>query len=170
MIRRIVFAGQESHSFARAAVVLEQVGGARASAKTIERVTMQIGRELETIRDRGNGLGTTPADAPNLAVIEIDGGRIMTRSMDQGPGVHDPAWRENKNATFVRMQTKSHEQDPHPELPTAFCEHQHVAEIAGFPVSEGPPEAESEPVSATSEPSSYATSIRTPRTSSARYQ
>lgn len=123
------------------------------SAKTVERVTMQIGHELEMLRDNENGLGSKPADAPNLAVIEIDGGRILTRSMDQGPGVHEPAWRENKNATFVRMQTEEHEVDPRPELPKAFRDHQHVAEIAGFPVSDNPPEAELEPVSATSESS-----------------
>lgn len=136
MIRRITFAGEEIPSFERAAVIVKQVGGAEVSAKTVERITHQIGVELGEIRDTGEVIANAPAEPPDLAVIEIDGGRVLTRSAGQGPGVHGPAWRENKNACLIRMQSEEHERDPHPALPEAFCNHEHVAEIAGFSVPE----------------------------------
>jgi hypothetical protein len=45
---------------------------------------------------------------------------MQTRLEDGGPGVHDPHWRETKNALFLRMNDVSCEKDPHPELPACF--------------------------------------------------
>ena len=59
------------------------------------------------------------AQAPSLAVVSTDGGRIMTRA-EGDRGVHDQAWKETKNACLLTMSSTPCEHDPHPELPTCF--------------------------------------------------
>lgn len=56
-----------------------------------------------------------------LAAVMIDGGRIQTREPEQGPGVHEPAWRETKTAVLLRMQHQTSPVDPQPELPACFA-------------------------------------------------
>ena len=133
MVQRIVYAASESRSFSRATVVLKQVGGNEVSAKTIERVTLAIGKELATLRDAepgDNALGRVVEAPPRLAVVESDGGRIQTRAEGCAPGVHGQQWRETKNACLLRMTCESFNNDPHPELPRAFCDPEKVAKLA----------------------------------------
>ena len=61
----------------------------------------------------------------------VDGGRLQTRSEEpgQGPGIHDPAWREDKVANLLTMSTASHDADPHPELPRCFTKKREVVEL-----------------------------------------
>lgn len=54
---------------------------------------------------------------PELATIEMDGGRIRTRKEGRGKGTHDPARRESKNALFQRTTSETHAEDPCPERP-----------------------------------------------------
>jgi hypothetical protein len=78
----------------------------------------------KTINYKERPLMTSPAPANPpiaLAAVMIDGGRMQTRQPDQGPGVHDPAWRETKTAVLLRMACESSSIDPHPELPTCFA-------------------------------------------------
>ncbi len=113
--------------------MLRQVGGHQVSRSTVQRVVLQLGRELAELRDETDAsarLVAPPEAAPELAVVECDGGRIRTRVPGQGPGVHDAAWRETKNACLLRMSHQVFDEDPHPELPAAFCDPQHVAELA----------------------------------------
>jgi len=42
------------------------------------------------------------------------------RAADSGPGVHDPAWKEDKVASLLTMHRTTHPADPHPELPACF--------------------------------------------------
>jgi hypothetical protein len=133
LAQRIVYAASESRSFPRAAIVLRQVGGNEVSAKTIERVTMAVGRELAALRDAetaDNPLDHVVEAPPQLAVVECDGGRIQTRTEGCPPGVHGQQWRETKNACLLRMTCASFDEDPHPELPRAFCDPTKVAKLA----------------------------------------
>lgn len=68
------------------------------------------------------------AEAPSLAVVSVDGGRIMTRA-EAGRGVHDQAWKETKNACLMTMSSIPSEQDPHPELPRCFSNHAYVEQL-----------------------------------------
>jgi hypothetical protein len=136
---RIVFAAAETRSEERASIVLRQVGGHEVSRSTVARVVQQAGTELAELRDQAEpGLVARPEAAPQLAVVECDGGRIRTRVEGQGPGVHGAAWRETKNACLLRMSHQVFPEDPHPELPAAFCDPRHVAELAE---KAAPPEA-----------------------------
>lgn len=129
-------AAAEARSFQRAAIVLEQVGGQKASAKTIERVVHDVGRELAERRDTdpksGDALAKRPESPPELAVVECDGGRIRTREPGHGPGVHfsEKGWSESKNACLIRAAATTFEHDPAPEPPACFRDPQHVAKIA----------------------------------------
>lgn len=137
-----MFAAADSRSFRRAELSLKRIGGNLVSFKTIERVTQDIGRELEALRDGeaddAAGLAHVPEVPPQLAVVQCDGGRIRTRQPGHGPGVHEESWRETKNACLLRMTHQTFAEDPHPELPAAFRDPKHVAKIAE---KEAPPPA-----------------------------
>ena len=117
-------------SYATAAKVLEVVGELSISSRQVNKLTHQIGGELQVARDEqtqayhDQPLPRTPRcvePSPQLACVEVDGGRIQTRTAERGPGVHEAHWRETKNAGFFRMKTTSHPQDPHPQLPRCFA-------------------------------------------------
>jgi hypothetical protein len=137
-VERIVHAGAESRSEKRAQIMLEKVGGCRdVSVKTIERVLHDVGAELQTLRDCPPSrlpkslVPPPPAGPPPLAVVMYDGGRLLTRQPGHGPGVHEQAWRETKNASLESRTHQSHEHDPRPTLPACFADPRHVAELAG---------------------------------------
>ena len=145
LVQRIVYAAAETRSFARAAVVLQQVGGNAVSPNTIQRITHAVGNELAVLRDAEEDAPTEslvrpPEAPPELAVVQCDGGRIRTRREDRGPGVHDEQWRETKNACLLRMTHATFTEDPHPELPRAFRDPRKVANLAEKePISMSPP-------------------------------
>jgi hypothetical protein len=91
----------------------QEVGG-ELVAEQQERTTAYEGRPLMT--------PSKEASPPiPLATVMIDGGRMQTRQPDHGPGVHGPAWRENKTAILLRMSHTPSEVDPEPELPSCFA-------------------------------------------------
>ena len=115
---------------------MADVAGQPVSAKSIERVVNDVGRELSERRDvspqSGHSLAKPPDAPPNLAVVDCDGGRIRTREPGHGPGVHfdGKGWNETKNACLIRAQRKTFTEDPQPEPPECFCDPKHVAKIA----------------------------------------
>lgn len=136
LVQRVTVAAAESRSFQRAAIVIEHVAGQGVSAKTIERVVHDVGRELAERRDANpktdDALAKRPESPPELAVVECDGGRIRTREPGRGPGVHrtTEGWRESKNACLIRASRTVWDHDPQPEPPASFRDPQHVARIA----------------------------------------
>lgn len=135
MLAKILVTAGAVTSYTSAAKVLEVVGELSISSRQINKLTNKIGGELEASRDRqteaygGQSLPRTATrvePTPQLACVEVDGGRIQTRIAESGSGVHDPHWRETKNAGFFRMKTTSHATDPHPELPRCFADHQRM--------------------------------------------
>ena len=112
--------GGSSTSFAVGSTMLQQLMDLKVSARTINATTGMIGAELEQQRhgqaeayqDRPLTPGATQANPPiAIACVEVDGGRMQTRTPGQGTGVHDPHGRENKNAGFFRMQGNCHSRD-----------------------------------------------------------
>lgn len=136
LVQRLVIAAAETRSFKRGAIVLEQVGGQKLSAKTIERVVHDVGRELAERRDADpktdDALANRPESPPEMAVVECDGGRIRTREPGHGPGVHrdGEGWRESKNACLIRALPTVSDHDPQPEPPVCFTDPKHVAQLA----------------------------------------
>lgn len=129
MIAATVHLAAETRSFQRAAMTMKHVLGHSLSAKTIERLTRQVGNELTQSPDQW--MSHQEVVIPEVAVVSCDGGRIRTRVTNQGPGVHHAAWRETKNASFERMHAPQiAEIDPCPQLPDTFRQVGHVAKIA----------------------------------------
>ena len=113
------------------------------SGRHLGRIAHEVGEELEESRDQrvadfqARRLVPETDIAPKLAVVSIDGGRYQTRSEGQGPGAHEAAWREDKVADLVTMSTRSHTEDPHPELPQCFTRKKAVVELVQGISSQG---------------------------------
>ena len=122
-------------SFELGAKLAHQVGGIRISGRHLRNLTVEIGEELQVERDRKTeSYDSAPLPrvpqrvepGPPLACVQVDGGRMQTRTAEQGAGVHQPHWRETKTAGFFRMKTTSHAADPHPKLPRCFADRQQM--------------------------------------------
>ncbi len=129
LVRVAMHLGAEVRSYQRAADVLHSILSNDLSAKSIERLVLQIGGEL--CEQQATSLPAKEVVVPEVAVVSCDGGRIHTREAGHGPGVHEAKWRESKNASFERMYSpERHESDPCPALPDTFRQVAHVAKIA----------------------------------------
>jgi hypothetical protein len=131
-----VSAGGDSKSFAHASRQLKKLAEVSVSKTHVSTLTHQIGRELMDVRDHEAELHRyrqLPADANQppveLACIETDGARIMTRAPATSRGVHEEQWKEPKIGVLWRMTGKTFTEDPHPELPRCFQDSKRVAEL-----------------------------------------
>lgn len=121
-----------------AETALKVVGEISISARQINNLATEVGQELAADRDAKteryvNGplpRQATAVDVPlDLAAVFFDGGRMRTREPDQGRGVHQPHWRETKNAGFHRMKSETFAEDPQPELPDCFRNEAYVEKL-----------------------------------------
>lgn len=131
-------AGGSCKSFSIAAKLLKSFLQLTISAKQVSLLTTLVGNELRESRDVRvhawkNRQLTEPKTVanppPQLASVQIDGGRIQTRDVNAGHGVFNPHWRETKNASFHRMSTESFPEDPHPELPSCFSSRKNMDKL-----------------------------------------
>jgi hypothetical protein len=96
----------------------------------------RIGREWAGARDadvrafRQGRLAGDYAQAPQVATVMVDGGRVQTRDQESGRGVVDPAWREVKVACCQTLSSRVHATDPQPEPPRKFLDPIEAARLA----------------------------------------
>jgi hypothetical protein len=134
VVDKIVSANAEEKSTYKAQKMLRKLAELSISVPEILDLSSMIGRELrEHLEEKATAhveqtLQPQYAQAPSLAVVSTDGGRIMTR-MEGGRGVHDQAWKETKNACLMTMSSAPSEQDPHPELPACFRDRAYVEQL-----------------------------------------
>jgi hypothetical protein len=123
--------------------MLKELAEITISGPHVRHLTEQIGAELRQDRDArtsGSATRTLPpqvANLPALAVVEVDGGRLQIRAADQGRGVHEPAWKEDKIACLETMSSPVSETDPHPDLPACFTDPPRVAALVRGVSSQG---------------------------------
>lgn len=134
VVRKIVTLAAETRSYKRGVIALGEAD-VFVSAKTVERVVLDVGGELTQRRDAPKSslpLARRPQNGPALAVVECDGGRIRTRQPGNGPGVtkEGQGWNETKNACLIRADHKTFLEDPKPNPPACFLDPKHVAKIA----------------------------------------
>ena len=137
ILGKIVRAAIRGSSFAAAAESLADEAEIHVSGRQVGRIAHGVGEQLRRDRDQRvedfqDRKGTPEVSVvPRLAAVFVDGGRLQTRSEEpgQGPGIHDPAWREDKVANLLTMSTQIHDQDPHPELPRCFTKKHEVVEL-----------------------------------------
>jgi hypothetical protein len=130
--RQATVLNAETRSLKRASLVMEQVVGLKVSANTIGRIGLEVGQELAAAQDEDwRTVLTGESPVPEVALVEYDGGRIRTREMDCGPGVHlqGKGWNETKNAILVSATSSVSTVDPQPDPPDCFLSPQHVAEL-----------------------------------------
>lgn len=139
MLKKNIVATAHTPSYAIGAKVLDVVGDVSISSRGLNKQSVKIGTELVEARDArtekyfGQPLPkrreTQPATPIPLAVASCDGGRMQTRLAGGGQGVHNPAWRETKNALFLRMNGRSFDIDPHTELPGCFTDRARMKQL-----------------------------------------
>ena len=134
---KIVRAAARNSSFTAAAESLNEEAEITISGRQVGRIAHEVGDQLQHQRDqrveafREESATPEVTVAPRLAAVFVDGGRLRTRDEEsgRGPGVFDPAWREDKVANLLTMHTEVHEADPHPELPRCFTKKHEVVEL-----------------------------------------
>ena len=125
-------------SYSIGELVLRKIGGIEFSGRGLNKTAVKIGAEMVAQRDvrveayfqqplpRQHVQPKTPIE---LACVSADGGRMQTRDERGGKGVHDPHWRENKNALFLRMKSDCFACDPHPDLPDSFANRERMKKL-----------------------------------------
>ena len=110
MLKKIVYAGSNSPAFQRGSQDLLVLAEVTVHAKQVERLTERIGHERQEQRDAAVAAYLArplaqredpPPDttAPQVAVVEMDGGRLQIRAAADEPG----AMAENSAATPARQ-------------------------------------------------------------------
>lgn len=136
VLDKAVTAGGDCKSFEHAERQMKKLADVSISHMQIARLTHEIGRELADARDRRaeeHRYRQLPVDpqqpSVDIACVETDGGRLMTRAADQRRGVHDKQWKEPKVGVLWRMTGKTFTEDPHPKLPRCFEDRERVQEL-----------------------------------------
>jgi hypothetical protein len=121
-----------------AATALKLVGEIEISPRTVNELGARFGQQMTDARDRRGQeylerplprVATPAQPQVPLAGVFCDGGRMRTRVAGGAHGVHQPHWRETKNAAFHRMQSESQASDPQPELPECFRNQAYVEKL-----------------------------------------
>jgi hypothetical protein len=128
LLRKIEYAGGNEASFEAAARALTQLAEVGISAKHVQRLTERLGQERAAQRDeavtqrRAGRLKPTHAQAPAVAVIHVDAGKLQLRAEDGRPGVRQAHWGDTKVACLQTYAARTRRSDPQPEPPRAFLD------------------------------------------------
>ncbi len=149
----IAEAAARLHSAADAGFALH-LAGVEISSRHVQRIAAELGAELAGERDRKAAqqrrreLPVRVAAPPAVVAVEVDGGRLRTRAVNCGPGVHQPQNKEDKIACLVSLTSSVQEQDPQPQPPPSFLKPRRVQRLVqqmkGLSGDKPPDEAESE--------------------------
>ena len=138
VLAKAVVAAAYVPSYPIGAKLLDALGGISITGRHLNNLTAKVGSEMAADRDARTAayfkqpLPRKPCEPKTpiaLACVSIDGGRMQTRLQGGGRGVHEPHWRETKNALFLRMNDVSCEKDPHPELPDCFRDRRRMRKL-----------------------------------------
>jgi len=134
VVQQIATAGARLHSFADAAFALG-LTGLSISARHVQELTEEVGRELVVARDakaqqrRQRQLQPEVASTPEVVAVEVDGGRLRTRAPANGRGVHQPENKEDKIACLVTLRSEEHAADPQPQPPPSFVQPRRIQRL-----------------------------------------
>jgi len=152
VLEKKILAAAYTPSYAVGELVLDKIGGIKLTGRALNKTAVRIGMEIVQQHDAQVEAYfsqpllrrcTKPQTPIELACVSNDGGRMQTREEGAGLGVHNPHWRETKNALFSRMKSRSFASDPHPELPLCFATREGVKGLlSGVAQSDTPSAAE----------------------------
>jgi hypothetical protein len=135
ILHKIVETAALVKSFALAAHLLQLDAEFAIGGRHVNRITQEVGAELQAARDQRaedyvhHRREPAASPAPAKVAVGVDGGRIHTRQGGCGPGVHEPAWREDKVACLQVLEGPSFAEDPHPQPPRCFLDPEHVQDL-----------------------------------------
>lgn len=164
MLKKVVYAASRSTSFVEAVNDLQALGELLISRERVQRWAKRIGRQrVAQLEQQATAYQDLPLpkrrqspaeQAPQVACVQMDGGRIQIRKRDEEASNQDGEkgyWRESLVGCCLSMISQEHAEDPCPTIPETFVDAQRMQqlsrEIKGF----------SEPI-ATSEETSVAVS------------
>jgi hypothetical protein len=133
--RRIVTLAGQLKSFELVSLALAVAADVSISGRHVQRLTQEVGADLARQRDeqaalyRRRELPSRVQEPAPVAVVETDGGRLGTRQVGAGPGVHQAQPKEDKIACLVSMRSDTHDSDPQPEPPASFRDCRRVARL-----------------------------------------
>jgi hypothetical protein len=157
MYRRMVFAATQAASFADATEALAELCDLKLLPKRLWRATKRIGEErVQECRAAAARYAKLPLPAqrqspapqtPPVACVQMDGGRYQERdrcAAETPPTAtsavesdasstdsrDDGFWCEYKAGLLMSMTSKTHAEDPCPELPATFADPAKMREIA----------------------------------------
>ena len=102
------------------------MSGIDISESQVRRLAHEVGAELIDERDRKavehrrRQLAPRTEVVPEVVVVEVDGGRIRTRTAGSAPGVHEAQNKEDKIACLATLKGPTFAADPCPEVPEPF--------------------------------------------------
>jgi hypothetical protein len=141
MLKKVVYAGAQSASFVQASKDLEALAETTVSRERVQRWTKRVGQErvaaATAAAERYRDLPlperrTSPTgQVPQVACIEMDGGRIQIRQRAASSGDKPSSyWRESLVACLSSMTSQEHTADPCPRLPKAFVDPRRMSDLA----------------------------------------
>jgi hypothetical protein len=137
VLKQIIYAGVHHPSYEQASGAMKHLAHQEVSAKQVERLTRRIGEErcderdaevrayqaLPLVQRKDKPTGAT---APDLAVVQTDGGRlqILDRSAagQEAEKSSDGHWREDKVGLLATMTSVESAGDPCPTIPETFVD------------------------------------------------
>ena len=135
LLHKIIGTAGQVKSHKAAAQVVKLVGDIHISGRHINRLTEEIGTEMQEQRDRAtedyvhHRRQPPQQAAPQVAAIALDGGRIQTRATGQGTGVPEQQGKEDKAACLLALECETFAADPPPQPQRCFLDAPQVDEM-----------------------------------------
>lgn len=135
ILKRVVEQGGNSTSFKEASKQFQRNLSVNIGPKETQRLTEQIGQQWSAARDeqveqfKQGKLARLHGQAPQAAVVMVDGGRTQIRADEAGAGVHEAGWREVKYASLATLASRVSTTDPTPEPPSKLLNPERVKKI-----------------------------------------
>jgi len=148
-LRKVVHAGVHAGSFRQAEADLLALAELSVSSQRVRRATVRIGHERVAQRDEEvEAFMKLPlpaqrrdptGQAPPVACVEMDGGRVQIRNRKGKPTSADEAadssrkgrfWRESKVGCLLGMRSGTWAEDPCPEIPRVFVDPRRMNEMS----------------------------------------
>jgi hypothetical protein len=150
----MIWAGANLSSYEEAAESMQELAEQPISARRIRRQVKTIGQArvaerahqvelLKTMTFQDRRVGSSAAEAPELAVVMMDGGRYQRRDRFGQENLPEERtrhqhWRESKVGCLLSMESDTHASDPCEQIPDCFAHATVVQEIAKMAEKQGP--------------------------------
>lgn len=158
VLRKVVYAGSQSAAFVRAANDLAALAEVSVSREQVQRWTKRVGEErVAEVERQAEAYEQLPlperqksptAQVPQVACVQMDGGRIQIRDRHEESPEPKGYWREDLVGCCLSMASEESAVDPCPTIPETFVDPQRMydlsREIKGFSgdakAADAPPE------------------------------